>query len=131
MRRISIFLFLTTAALPAAASDLVQEFSGKGNKTTESFEVESPWLLDWRVTGDYEQMLAFDVMLVNADTGQLVGRVAYTKRPSNDLRLDGLRLFRQGGRYKLRISSTLARWDILIEQLTDEEAKQYTPRNQK
>jgi hypothetical protein len=125
MKRIPIFLLLISFALPAAASDLVQEFSGTGNKTTASFDVEAPWLLDWRVNGDYEQMIALDVMLVDAESGRLVGRVAYTKRPG-----DGLRLFKQGGRYKLRISSTLARWDILIRQLTDEEAKQYTSREQ-
>ena len=126
MKRISILILLICAAMPAAASELVQEFSGTGNKTTDSFEVEAPWLLDWRVNGDYEQMIALDVVLINADTGQLVGRVAYTKRPG-----DGLRLFRQSGRYKLRISSTLARWDILIEKLTDEEAKKYTPNESK
>jgi hypothetical protein len=29
----------------------------------------------------------------------------------------------------LRISSSLARWSIKIEQLTEEEAELYTPRN--
>ena len=123
MKRISILLLLTLFALPAAAGELVQEFSGTGNTTTKSFDVQAPWLLDWRVNGDYEQMLALDVMLIDASTGRLVGRVAYTKR-----RGDGLRLFKDGGRYQLRISSTLARWDIRIEQLTEEEAKQYTAR---
>jgi hypothetical protein len=123
MKRISILLLLGLFTLPAGAEELVQEFSGTGNTTTAVFRVQSPWLLDWRLNGDYDQMLALDVMLVDAQTGRVVGRVVQSK-----VRSDGLRLFRQSGSFRLNISSTLARWNIRIEQLTDEEAKQYTPR---
>ena len=47
----------------------------------------------------------------------------HTKRKGN-----GVRLFRQGGTYQLRVSGSLARWTLKIMQLTPEEAELYTPR---
>jgi hypothetical protein len=117
---------LTLAASPALASDVVKEFSGTGNMMTPVFTVKSPWILDWRLNGDYETLLALDIMLVEARTGKHVGRVLHTKYRGN-----GVKLFNEGGSYQLRVSATLARWNIKIEQLTDEEAELYTPRKQK
>jgi hypothetical protein len=42
-----------------------------------------------------------------------------------------VKLFYEAGNYQLRISSTLARWRIKIEQLTEEEAQRYVPKRQK
>lgn len=119
---------LFAAALLAATADAnaakrVKEFRGSGNMTTAIFRVESPWLLDWRLDGDYEQLLALDISLVEARTGRHVGRVLHTKRKGN-----GVKMFKSSGLYQLRISSSLARWTIKIEQLTPEEAEGYTPR---
>jgi len=124
-RRILV-VSLALAALPALASDVVKEFSGTGNMVTPVFTVKSPWILDWRLNGDYETLLALDIMLVEARTGKHVGRVLHTKYRGN-----GVKLFSEGGSYQLRVSATLARWNIKIEQLTDEEAELYTPRKQK
>ena len=107
----------------ANAAQRVKEFSGTGNTTTAIFRVDSPWLLDWRLSGDYDQLVALDITLVEARTGRHVGRVLHTKRKGN-----GVKLFRSSGLYQLRISSTLARWTIKIDQITDEEAAAYTPR---
>ena len=109
-------------AAPAEAKTRVAEFSGSGNTTTAVFRVESPWLLDWRLDGDYDQMMGLEITLVEARNSRHVGRVVYTKRRSN-----GARLFHSAGLYQLRISSTLARWSVRIEQLTDEEAELYLP----
>jgi hypothetical protein len=117
---------LALAALPALASDVVKEFSGTSNMMTPVFTVESPWILDWRLNGDYETLIALDITLIEARTGKHVGRVLHTKYRGN-----GVKLFDKGGTYQLRVSATLARWNIKIEQLTDEEAKLYTPRRQK
>ena len=68
-------------------------------------------------------------ILIDATTGQFVGGVKSGTRNNVTYRSNGIRLFRTGGRYKLRISSSLARWSIKIEQLTEEEAELYTPRN--
>lgn len=119
---VPIFLLLLTGA-PADAKVRVAEFKGTGNTTTAIFHVESPWILDWRLDGDYEQLLGLEITLVEAKTGRHVGRVLYTKRRGN-----GVKLFNSAGQYRLRVSSTLARWTVKIDQLTREEAEAYTPK---
>ncbi|MBT8092255.1 MAG: hypothetical protein KJN77_04405 [Gammaproteobacteria bacterium] len=119
-------LLAAVLLIPAADADAarrVTEFRGSGNTTTAIFRVESPWLLDWRLDGDFEQLLALDITLVEARTGRHVGRVLHTKRKGN-----GVKLFRSAGLYQLRVSSSLARWTIKIEQLTTAEAEAYVPR---
>lgn len=116
--------FLLAALDSARAADRVREFRGTGNTTTAIFQVQSPWLLDWRLDGDFDELVALDVTLVEANSGKHVGRVLHTKRKGN-----GVKLFKSGGRYQLRISSSLARWTIKIDQLTPEEAELYTPKN--
>ena len=128
MKRTSVLGTMLLAAIVAGAAhgkSLVKEFRGNATTTTTDFTVESPWLLDWRLDGDYDQMVALDVMLIEAKTGRHVGRVLHTKRKGN-----GLKLFKTGGVYRLRISSTLGRWRIKIEQITPEEAEDYTPRKE-
>jgi hypothetical protein len=123
MMRILTAVLLALFAGAAPTSELVREFTGEGNTTTAIFTVESPWLLDWTLYGDYEQLIALDVTLIEANSGRYIGRVLRTQHKGN-----GLKLFQQGGSYQLRVSSTLARWRIRIEQITDEEAELYTPR---
>jgi len=118
-----LLVLLALAALPALASDVVKEFSGTNNMLTPVFTVESPWILDWRLNGDYEALIALDIALIEARTGRHIGRVLHTKRKGN-----GVKLFNEGGTYQLRVSATLARWNIKIEQLSEEEAELYTPR---
>ena len=107
----------------AQGAQLVREFSGTNDSTTPAFTVEAPWVLDWRLYGDFDQLVALEVTLVDAKTGRHVGQVVQTKRKGN-----GVRLFRQGGTYQLRVSGSLARWTLKIQQLTPEEAELYTPR---
>lgn len=119
-----IFLLLCLAQ-PADAKTRVAEFKGSGNTTTAIFRVESPWVLDWRLDGDFDQLVGLEITLIEARNSRHVGRVLYTKRRGN-----GVKLFRTGGLYQLRISSTLARWTVRIDQLTREEAELYTPKAQ-
>lgn len=109
----------------AHAERIVKEFSGNENTTTAIFVVESPWLLDWRLDADYENFVALEISLVEAHGGRHIGRVLRTQRKGN-----GIKLFREGGMYQLRVSTTLARWRIKIIQINDEEAELYTPRGQ-
>lgn len=118
-------MLLLFAAPLAGAEQVVKEFTGTGNTTTPMFTVEAPWLLDWRLDADYEQLTALDITLVEAYGGRHVGRVLHTKRKGN-----GLKKFEEGGTYQLRISSTLARWRIKIIQISEEESELYTPRGQ-
>lgn len=119
----TMILLATLVCGTAAGETLVREFRGDEDTTTVPFTVESPWLLDWRLDADYEQMVALDVTLIDADSGRHVGRVLHTKRIGN-----GLKLFDDGGTYQLRVSSTLARWRFRILQITPEEAENYTPK---
>ena len=124
-----VTLTLAAAALAVLLSSavnsksVVREFSGSKGVTTVPFTVDGPWLLDWRLDTDYEHFAALDIALIEAGTGRHLGRVLYTKYRGN-----GLKLFEDGGTYQLRISSTLARWRVKIEQITPEEVEQYTPR---
>jgi len=123
MKKILFVILLVLAASLAGATETVREFSGDRNTTTAMFTVKSPWLLDWRLDGDYDSLVALDISLIDAKTGQHVGRVLHTKYKGN-----GVKLFDEGGSYMLRVSATFARWRIKIQQITDEEAELYTPR---
>jgi hypothetical protein len=129
MFRVLVVTLFAMAASPLAAGELVREFKGTGNTITAAFTVESPWILDWRLDSDYDNRVALDMVLIDAATGQFVGGIKSGTRNNITYRSNGVRLFRTGGRYKLRISSSLARWTLKIEQLTEEEAELYTPVN--
>ena len=120
---------LAVLATPATAGELVREFKGSGDSTTAAFSVQSPWILDWRLDSDYDYLIALDIVLIDAATGQFIGGVKSGTRNNVSYRSNGVRLFHTSGRFKLRISSSLARWTLKIEQLTEEEAELYTPRN--
>lgn len=113
--------FITTATA-AHGKDLVRKFTGSRSTETIDFEVRSPWILDWWVNGEYPQMLGLEVSLIDATTGQHAGYVLKTKHPGN-----GVRLFHQSGRFRLKIDATLSNWILKVEQLTRKEAELYTP----
>ena len=123
IRAAAIVFLVSTLTTAALAKELVKEFQGTGNQTTAEFQVEGPWILDWRLDGDFDTLVALDVTLIDARNGRHLGRVLHTKYKGN-----GVQLFEDGGSYQLRISSTLARWTFKVEELTPEEAEQYTPR---
>tara|TARA_Y100000389_G_scaffold205092_1_gene263044 strand:- start:9166 stop:9570 length:405 start_codon:yes stop_codon:yes gene_type:complete len=119
---ISFFIFTPISQ----AATIVKEFRGSESLTTAIFLVEAPWLLDWRLDSDYDELVALDITLIEAVTGRHVGRVLHTKRKGN-----GLKLFDHSGRYQLRVSSTLARWTLKIKQIKSEEKAFYTPKESK
>lgn len=106
------------------AAELIREFKGSRPMQTAEFEVDAPWILDWRVTGSYSREMAVDVSLVESLTNIHQGNVLKAKTTGN-----GVRLFNQGGRFYFRVDSTLADWTLRVEELTAEEAKLYTPKN--
>ena len=122
-KRIIYALIGILAALPVTGAQVVREFSGQGARTTSEFEVQAPWILDWRVNSEYQKAMAIEIHLVDGVTGFQEGLILKTKYPGN-----GVRMFNESGRFKLRISATLSRWNLRIEELTPEEAELYTPR---
>ena len=85
-------LVLLLAGTMASASELVKEFSGRASVTTAIFDVDSPWIMDWNLNADYDQLVALDITLIEAKTGRHVGRVLHTKRKGN-----GVKLFYEAG----------------------------------
>ena len=65
MKRNAILVLLLSLLLPlnAAAERLVREFSGSRTTQTAEFEVEAPWLIDWRVNSDYEESMGLAIVL--------------------------------------------------------------------
>lgn len=125
MRRVLTIMLAAAfcmTGLTASGKVLIREFSGTGMGTTAEFEVRAPWILDWRVNSDYQRSLAIEVVLVDATTGFHAGLILQTKRAGN-----GIRLFNKSGRYRFRVSSTLTRWNLKVEQLTAAEAELYKP----
>lgn len=107
----------------ASADELVAEFKSRGNVTTTEFEVEAPWILDWRINSDYSHMLSFDLDLVDGATGVLKGNVLRRKSLGN-----GVRLFNESGKFRFRINGSFIDWHLKVKELTKAEAEQYTPR---
>jgi hypothetical protein len=118
---ISLFLLSTAMVSVASAEELIKEFKGRTSKTTAEFEVEAPWIIDWRTRGDYPGSMAFELTLVSSPSGQYVGKVATTKWVDN-----GVKMFNESGRYKLQVDTSLMDWTIRIQQLTRQEAEDYS-----
>ena len=126
MQRFFLVLMGLTAFAPLhtlQAAELVRQFSGDRSTETAEFEVEAPWLIDWRVNSDFPQSMGIAVTLVNA-SGAYEGLVVKTKAPGN-----GVRLVQEGGRYAFKVDATVANWTLKVEQLTREEAELYTPKS--
>ena len=122
--RLLAALILLGLAPAAPAAELVRQFSGDRSTETVEFEAEAPWLIDWRVNSDFPDSMGVEVTLVNA-SGAYEGRVFKTKRPDN-----GVRLMQESGRYFFKVESTVSSWTLKVQQLSAEEAEQYTPKAQ-
>ena len=118
-----MFALCVLASTAAAQQGESLEFTGSSSMTTPKFTVEAPWILDWRVFSDFPQSVSLEVALLDGTTGMHEGLVVQTKEMGN-----GVKLFNESGTYQLRIDSDLARWQILVKELSEEEAEQYTPK---
>ena len=105
------------------SKELIKQFKGSESRTTAEFEVKAPWVIDWMTNGDYPGVMAVDVHLVTSPGGQYVGKVMTTKWIDN-----GVRIFDEGGTYRLQVDSNLVNWTFKIEQLTRQEAETYLPK---
>jgi len=121
----TILVVLCSFSSVAESRELIKEFKGSESKTTAEFKVKAPWIVDWRTTGDYPGTMAMDVHLVTSPGGEYVGKVAATKWVH-----DGVRLFDEGGRYRLQVDSNLINWTLRVEQLTREEAATFKPKGE-
>lgn len=121
---LSCSLLLVTGGVPAAhAEELVRQFSGSRSMETAEFEVQAPWLIDWRVNSDFPSSMGIAVSLAYGVTGYYAGKVFKTKRPGN-----GVRLINESGRFKFKVDAAITDWSLKVIQLTPEEAEKYTPK---
>lgn len=116
-------LFCMGSVQDAKAEELVREFSGSRSTETAEFEVEAPWLIDWRVNSDFPSSMGIAVSLAYGLTGYYAGKVLKTKTPGN-----GVRLMQESGRFKFKVDAVITDWTIRVIQLTPEEAEQYKPK---
>ena len=107
----------------AQSQQVVAEFTGSNNTTTSAFKVQGPWILNWRITGNYTAAVGFELMLLDGKTRMHKGVILRLKRTGN-----GVKLFNEGGTFRFRISSGLANYTLKVEEISEEDAKLYTPR---
>jgi hypothetical protein len=122
--RVALFFVLICFSSVAQSKELIREFKGSDSKNTADFEVQAPWIVDWRVTGDYPGQMALNANLVNSKTGEHMGKIVTTKYVS-----DGVRLMDESGKFHFQVNSTLVNWTLRVEQLTRAEAETYTPKD--
>jgi len=121
--RFTVLAIALLLPLSVVAEQLVREFSGSRTSQTAEFEVDAPWLIDWRVNSEFVDSMGMTVVLLNEPSRTHAGTIMKTKYPGN-----GLKLFNEGGRYSLKVDAVLANWTIKVIQLTPEEAEAYTPK---
>lgn len=119
----AVFAALYCFSLNVDARELIKEFKGTESRTTAEFEVKPPWIVDWRVAGDYPGQMAVAVNLMDDLHGEYVGKVVTTKYVTN-----GVRLFDEGGRFHFEVNSSLANWTLRVIELTKQEAETYKPK---
>ena len=85
--------------------------------------MRAPWILNWRVTGSYTGSVGFELMLLDGKTRAHKGVILRIRRTGN-----GVKLFNESGTFRFRISSGLANYHLKVEEISEEDAKLYTPR---
>src|SRR5210317_2322623 len=93
---IAAFAVLLTTP-PVFSKELVSEFKGSESRVTAEFEVKAPWIIDWRTNGDYPGSMGIQVSLLSSPGDEYLGKVVSTKYVDN-----GVKLFEEGGRYRLQ-----------------------------
>lgn len=127
MRR-SLGLIIAAIGLNALVADIARteqeivRFEGNRSTRTQTFEVNGPWLLDWRINSDYRRQAGFELRLLDGDSSQFHSQIMKARQIGN-----GLKLFDEPGRFRFEIVSNYTDWTLKVIQLTEEEADRYTP----
>ena len=118
------FLVVSSVLLgtTAVAEEEITRFKGGRSTQTAIFEVDGPWLLDWRTNSDYRGYAAFELTLLDGPTRRFHSRIMKRGRWLGN----GLKLFEEGGRYRFDVVSTFTDYTLIVIQLTEEEAAAYS-----
>ncbi|MEO0574123.1 MAG: hypothetical protein AAF004_01580 [Pseudomonadota bacterium] len=106
----------------AHAGEIILDAKGDGSTKTASFKAKGPWLLSWRINSDYRRQSAFELNLIDAQTGFFHSRVI--RKPRS---LNGLKLFRETGTFRFEVNTTFTYWTLVVEELTEAEADAMIP----
>ncbi|MEM8547126.1 MAG: hypothetical protein AAGF46_03080 [Pseudomonadota bacterium] len=118
----ALLVALIVAAPAATAGEILLDTEGSRSGLSQRFETTGPWLLTWRVNSDFRQQAGLVVDLVDADSGLFKRRVLRRGAVGG-----GYKLFRDVGRFRFEISTSLAKYELKIEQLTEAEAAELEP----
>jgi hypothetical protein len=106
----------SVAAMPTAASDTAR-FTGKGDDRTAVCRTSGPWTLDWSITSDLSLLANFEMRMHDGISGEFIGTVIQLEGTGN-----GLKLFEDGGEFRLSIVASNVVWEVEIAEVTEEQA---------
>ncbi|MEM7611103.1 MAG: hypothetical protein AAF270_05460 [Pseudomonadota bacterium] len=124
MRRNSMLVMSLVAIAwgSGVSSGLAQEtlqFSGTESDSTATFEMNGPWLLDWRAMSDTPLAAMVELRLHDGESGRFLGTIAQLQGTGR-----GLKLFEQSGTYAIAVSASNVLWEIDISPLDKAQAEQ-------
>jgi len=130
--RPAISILIALAALAMGATNACAEdlrFRGDESTDTAAFEMDGPWLLNWSARGEESMSCdvkvwakdassrvpcSFELRLVDADSGQLLGNIAELVGEAH-----GYKLFEEPGHYKLEVVVQNIRWELMISPVSE------------
>ena len=87
-----------------------ERFNGQNSGTTAEFAFDGPWTLDWEATSDYPLAAEFEMRLLDAETGRVVGTILQIEGAAS-----GLRLFTESGTFRIEVIASYVDWTLEVE----------------
>ena len=112
-------LFAVQCCMASAADSDPVRFEGEGNGRTAVFETDGPWMLDWSIRSDLPAYATFEMSLHEGASGDYIGSLVELHGTGS-----GLKLFEEGGDYRIAIVAHNVAWELEISQLSEERAAQ-------
>jgi hypothetical protein len=118
---ISALLMIFMLLFSSLAATDVQKLSGKDSGKPPAFTVGGPWTMDWRARSDSVDLASIELRLYDGMSGEFIGLIAEIKGAGR-----GLKLFENGGTFRVVVVGTLVEWDIEIQEISEEQAATLT-----
>jgi hypothetical protein len=106
---------LLGAPFAADAEDI--RFRGTDSSRLDPFAVAGPWTMDWTASSDFPKLATIEIRLYDGESGDYIGMVAELRGTGS-----GYKLFEQAGSYQIVIVGTSINWDIVIQEVSEEQA---------
>ena len=115
-----VFALLAMQACIASAADTDRvRFDGEGNGRTAVFEIDGPWMLDWRLHSAAPSLAVFEMRLHDGGSGDFIGRLIELHGTGN-----GVKLFEQGGTFQIAIVASHVAWELEVSEVSEDQAAQ-------